>query len=95
MSIIFSGQVIVIGATNRIDSIDPALRRPGRFDRELVSLEMLLVLYMGLYIEKYYCAYVVLGWKSYVSGKSFMNVLSCEASHFSLVVSFHLHVLLL
>eukprot|EP00743_Colponemidia_sp_Colp-15_P009570 GILK01010467.1.p1 GENE.GILK01010467.1~~GILK01010467.1.p1 ORF type:complete len:1056 (-),score=224.29 GILK01010467.1:118-3285(-) len=29
------GQVIVIGATNRIDSIDPALRRPGRFDREL------------------------------------------------------------
>lgn len=29
------GQIIVIGATNRIDSIDPALRRPGRFDREL------------------------------------------------------------
>ena len=29
------GQVVVIGATNRIDSIDPALRRPGRFDREL------------------------------------------------------------
>ncbi|KIJ12906.1 hypothetical protein PAXINDRAFT_82111 [Paxillus involutus ATCC 200175] len=37
------GQVIVIGATNRPDAIDPALRRPGRFDREfyfpLPSLE--------------------------------------------------------
>ena len=27
--------VVVIGATNRRDAIDPALRRPGRFDREL------------------------------------------------------------
>ena len=29
------GQIIVIGATNRIDAVDPALRRPGRFDREI------------------------------------------------------------
>src|SRR3989344_8841346 len=29
------GKVIVIGATNRVNAIDPALRRPGRFDREL------------------------------------------------------------
>ncbi|MDL2261018.1 CDC48 family AAA ATPase [Methanimicrococcus sp. OttesenSCG-928-J09] len=28
-------QVFVIGTTNRINSIDPALRRPGRFDREI------------------------------------------------------------
>lgn len=28
------GNVVVIGATNRVNSIDPALRRPGRFDRE-------------------------------------------------------------
>ncbi|MFX1516556.1 MAG: CDC48 family AAA ATPase [Promethearchaeota archaeon] len=29
------GQIIVIGATNRPNAIDPALRRPGRFDREI------------------------------------------------------------
>ncbi|HEY7366844.1 MAG TPA: CDC48 family AAA ATPase [Nitrosopumilaceae archaeon] len=29
------GKVVVVAATNRPDSIDPALRRPGRFDREI------------------------------------------------------------
>ena len=29
------GKVIIIGATNRVNALDPALRRPGRFDREI------------------------------------------------------------
>jgi len=29
------GNIIVIGASNRVNAIDPALRRPGRFDREI------------------------------------------------------------
>ncbi len=29
------GDIVVIGATNRVHAIDPALRRPGRFDREI------------------------------------------------------------
>lgn len=32
------GRLIIVGATNRPNSIDPALRRPGRFDRE-ISME--------------------------------------------------------
>ena len=31
------GQLVVIGATNRPNAIDPALRRPGRLDREVRS----------------------------------------------------------
>ncbi len=29
------GHIVVIGATNRLEAVDPALRRPGRFDREI------------------------------------------------------------
>jgi transitional endoplasmic reticulum ATPase len=29
------GQITVIGTTNRVDAVDPALRRPGRFNREI------------------------------------------------------------
>ena len=46
------GEIVVIGATNRIDSIDPALRRPGRFDRELLfplpSLEVCIHIHVTI-----------------------------------------------
>lgn len=40
-------RVVVIGTTNRPNAIDPALRRPGRFDREIEigELQMLPILY--------------------------------------------------
>lgn len=36
-------RVVVIGTTNRPNAIDPALRRPGRFDREIEIGELFLV----------------------------------------------------
>lgn len=57
------GQVVVIGATNRPDAIDPALRRPGRFDREfffplpdLIARERILSI-------------MTKGWKGWGSGE--------------------------
>ncbi len=54
------GNVIVLGATNRPDSVDPALRRPGRFDREFEisvpnedgRLEILLIHTRGMPIAE-------------------------------------------
>ncbi|KAG6811242.1 hypothetical protein H0H92_008412 [Tricholoma furcatifolium] len=37
------GRVVVIGTTNRPNAIDPALRRPGRFDREIEIGKLLLI----------------------------------------------------
>ena len=56
------GQVVVIGATNRPDAVDPALRRPGRFDREF---------YFGLpklEAREKILAIMTKGWKGWESG---------------------------
>ncbi len=54
------GEIIVIGATNQVNNIDTALRRPGRFDREIEikvpsikgRLEILLIHTRGMPLEK-------------------------------------------
>ncbi|MGB0855733.1 MAG: CDC48 family AAA ATPase [Nitrosopumilus sp.] len=54
------GNVIVLGATNRPESVDPALRRPGRFDREFEisvpnddgRLEILLIHTRGMPVNE-------------------------------------------
>lgn len=51
------GDVIVIGATNRIDSIDPALRRPGRFDKELYFPLPTDKVTLNNYAKLYLCSY--------------------------------------
>lgn len=38
--------VIVLGATNRADVLDPALRRPGRFDRVVMVIGLVLLLFI-------------------------------------------------
>ncbi|MCE3050044.1 hypothetical protein HAX54_046361 [Datura stramonium] len=49
------GYVLVIGATNRPDAIDPALRRPGRFDREIA----LGIPDENAEVQIFVCAYVI------------------------------------
>lgn len=50
------GEIVVIGATNRIDAIDPALRRPGRFDREfLFPLPSVEVCVSVVFVWHVYC----------------------------------------
>lgn len=44
-------EVVVVGATNRPDELDPALRRPGRFDREVSSLDHPLVSGSSLFLD--------------------------------------------
>jgi transitional endoplasmic reticulum ATPase len=41
------GKLVVIGATNRPNAIDSALRRPGRFDREVSALNAFIMLWHG------------------------------------------------
>src|SRR4029078_2874155 len=58
--VVARGKVVVIGATNRPNAIDPALRRPGRFDREIEigipdkegRLEILQIHTRGMPLEK-------------------------------------------
>lgn len=40
--------VIVLGATNRADVLDPALRRPGRFDRVVTVSRLLFLLFKAI-----------------------------------------------
>ena len=42
--------VIVLGATNRADVLDPALRRPGRFDRVVMVCIRLSLIYFVTFI---------------------------------------------
>lgn len=47
-----SDRFLIVGATNRPDSLDPALRRPGRFDREVWIYSIKLQINVNMFFEK-------------------------------------------
>lgn len=58
------GEIVVIGATNRLDSIDPALRRPGRFDREFLFNLPDKKVHKSLFYFAGYCSLPAANWHS-------------------------------
>ncbi len=80
------GKVIVIGATNRVNALDPALRRPGRFDREIEvgvpdkngRLQILQIHTRGMPLDF---------WDINISKKVFLNELSSFEENSNIKIS--------
>eukprot|EP00210_Caulerpa_lentillifera_P000969 g935.t1 len=95
------GRVVIIGATNRPNALDPALRRPGRFDKEVeVSvpshpdrLEILKVHSAQMPIAKEVDLSVIAGWTHGYSGAD-LSALCREAAMHSISTSASSEILL-